>query len=165
MARATLSTHSEAQVLSNQVDTLLSAYESFLIQQDVPGISGYAMTLKTDIYVHRVRTKRDTYLPTSFYVGTSLTALPSMGFMRQWLKNSREVTLKTINKGKYRYETLINGEWQMVDGKYNRWFFYDRKNNALIGQVQVNDLATTDHKPSKTSSNPQSKASLKRELT
>lgn len=36
--------------------------------------------------------------------------------------------------------------------------------NPLGYLEQVTDLATTDHKPSKTSSNPQSKASLKREL-
>jgi hypothetical protein len=132
---ATLSTLSETQALNNQVANRLRAYESFTIQSDVPGIEGYTLTLRTNIYVHRVHTQRDTYSPASFYAGTSITALPSIGFMRQWLENNRKATLERINKGVYKSEEIIGGEWQSVDRKYNRWAYYDGTTRRLIGEV------------------------------
>ena len=147
---ATLTSRSEVQVLSNQVATLLSAYERFDIQQDYPGISGYAMSLKTDIYVHRVHTKKDLYNPTSFWVGSTTTALPSMGFIKEWLKHSREATLKKIKQGIYVGQVRVGGEWQSVDYKFNRWFYFDHPNNRVLGQVQVIDLVELNSKPPKT---------------
>ena len=131
---ATLTSRSEPQALSNQVATLLSAYEDFRLNSDVPGLMGYSMELLTTIYVHRKHTKRDLFKPQSFYVGSSTTALPSMGFIQEWLKHARQSTLERINKGEYD-EYQEDGSY--LKRHYNKWIYYDRRNNKLIGKVRL----------------------------
>ena len=141
---ATLTTRSEPQALSNQVATLLRTYEDFSLQEDQPGYSGYVVTLKTNLLIHRRHTKADLFKHHSFYVGAQFTMLPNFSFLESWLIKARMTTDKGVRKGDYTAEEYIGGEWQTVKYKYNRWIYHDRVNNRMIGQVQVTDLVKND---------------------
>lgn len=155
--RATLSTRSEPKIaLSNQVAALLRGYEEFMVQQDIPGVSGYVMTLRTNLMVHIKHTRKNVFRPHSVYQATSMTALPNKAFMEAWLKNAREAATKFINKGDYTDEKLVAGEWQSWKRKFNQWIYYDRKLGALTGQVQLIDLVATSPDTNSSSSNPPS---------
>lgn len=137
-------TKNKTQLLMGWVGSLTNPYDEFTVQQDYPGIEGYILNLKTNVYIHRKHTSRDLFVPHSVYQVTSCTALPSKGFMKEWLKNAREASQKFLNKGDYSVEEYIGGEWQSVKRKYNRWIYYDRHNQALFGEVhRLPKLKTT----------------------
>jgi hypothetical protein len=65
-----------------------------------------------------------------------INAIPNLEFLKEWLKNARKATTKTISKGEYSVEKLINGEWQSVKAHFNRWIYYDRNEQLLCGKVK-----------------------------
>lgn len=117
-------------------ESLLNPYEDLTIQEYVPGVSGYVISLRTNLYIHRKHTRKDLFIPHSVYQATSITVLPARLFMEEWIKNARKAALKLINKGKYQSEALISGKWQPVTRHYNQWTFYDRKRNITFGEVK-----------------------------
>lgn len=150
---ATQSNLSEAQALSNQVDTLLRAYEQFFLQQDVSGVSGYAMQLRTNTYIHLKHTNKTLFRRHSVYMASSLTALPNIAFIKEWLKNGREASDKLLRKGEYQ-EYLDDGGYRLR--KFNQWFYYDGVNRKLVGEVQVNDLVAPKPLTNTDTANPPS---------
>lgn len=133
MATATVS---KTSILVKQVEGLLNPYEEFTVTDNEPGIFGYVLRFKTNVYIHRKHTRKDLFIPHATFQASTSTALPSLQFMHEWLKNAREAAKKLLDKGEYTGEELISGEWQSVKRRYNQYIFHDRKNNRLIGKVR-----------------------------
>ena len=131
MATATVS---KTHILTEQVKMLLNPYEEFTITDNEPGVFGYVLRFKTSVYIHRKHTRKDKFIRHSTFQASVSTALPSIGFIREWIKNARKATLKLLNKGEYTEEDYINGEWQSVKAHYNQYIFYDRLTQRLIGR-------------------------------
>lgn len=124
-------------VFVEKVGLLLNDYEGFHLQQDMPGVSGYVMTLRTNLMVHIKHTGKNIFRPHTVYQATSMTAIPNTSFMETWIKNAREAAQNFINKGDYTDEKLVGGEWQRWKRKFNQWIYYDKKRNMLFGKVQT----------------------------
>lgn len=127
-------------------------YEDFTVQPDITS-GGYIMNLRTNILVHRKWTKKNKYVPESFYQMAWFTDKPSEDFIDVWLPKAREAAEKLISKGEYTDEELIGGEFQTVKRNFNRWMYWDRQNHAVAGEltdatdVQLSDKVRANHTP------------------
>lgn len=129
-------TVSKTSHLVKQVERLLNPYEEFTITDNEPGIFGYVLRFKTNVYIHRKHTRKDLFIPHSTFQASTSTALPNIQFMQEWLKNARIAAKKLLDKGEYTAEEKIGGEWQSVKRRYNQYVFYDRTEQRLTGEVQ-----------------------------
>lgn len=134
---ATQSNHSDdMSALSNQVAKLLRGYERFTLQSDVPGILGYTAQLRSAVMVHQKHTKKGQFRQHEVFQGAQFTDLPPFEFFKLWLEKARKAAERHINLGEGSEQKIINGEWQTVKYKYDRWVYYDHKNQATIGEVR-----------------------------
>lgn len=129
-------TVSKTSVLVEQVERLLNPYEEFTITDNEPGIFGYVLRFKTNVYIHRKHTRKDLFIPHSTFQASTSTALPSIDFMQEWLRNARVASKKLLNKGEYPSEVHVGGEWQTVKRHYNQYVYHDRRNNRLVGKLK-----------------------------
>ena len=102
---------------------------------------GTILSFTASIAVHRKHTKKDLFVVQGVATAILFTDWDKVktkpDVLKEYAKNILKSLDGTAKQGWYEEEKLVGDDYTNIKRYYNQWVWYDRKNNKVVGDVQV----------------------------